>query len=78
MLGCIGSDTFLDWLLQFNAESIDLCVLQSGLSGSIQKYIGMCFSQLLEQKDTVQCILCVTNNNNINNDRFKFESEKSC
>lgn len=61
MLRRAGGRFILDWIFQFNAEPIDLRLFQSRFPRGIQKYIGMCLSQLLEQKNTVQCLLCLKN-----------------
>lgn len=53
-----GSRPLLDRLLQFDAESTHLCVLQSRLQGGVQKHAAMRVP-VLEQETGLQCVLCV-------------------
>lgn len=53
-----GDHLILDWIFQLHVKSVNLRLLQSGLSWRFSKYIGMCiFKLLLGQKDTIQRIL---------------------
>lgn len=62
--GCVSvsrycrGDFVLDRLLQFDAESVDLRLLQSRFPGGVQEYAAVCVP-LLGQTKPIQCVLRV-------------------